>query len=86
MYFNKPVIASDCAPIQRILADTNSGLIYMHDNPEDLSQKIIKLATDPDLYESLSVNGRPAVMEKYNWTLDAEVLKNMYQSFSENGQ
>lgn len=86
MYFSKPVIASDCTPIQRILEDTNSGLIFIHDDPEDLAKKIIKLATDPDLYNSLSVNGKPAVMEKYNWPVDAEVLKGMYQLFNKNGQ
>lgn len=80
MYFGKPVISSNCTPIQRILEDTNSGLIYVHDKAADLARVIDKLASDSNLYRDLSLNGKPAVKAKYNWNVDAAELNGTYNS------
>ncbi len=45
MYLQKPVIASDCLPIKRIVEETGAGVIYPADNINYLSELLNKLGT-----------------------------------------
>jgi len=80
MYAGKPVIASDCIPIKRILEETGAGIIYPADNTDDLSELLDQL--DSVNYKEMAQKGRKAVTEKYNWNFDSKVLLNLYQDYS----
>lgn len=74
MYINKPIIASNCAPIERIINETNSGIIFKSGNADDLAQKIVQLAS-----KSVKVsNAKHWVEEKYCWNNDSKVLVKIY--------
>lgn len=79
MYLQKPVIASDCLPIKRIVEETGSGVIYPADNITYLSELLNKL--DTLNYSEMAARGKSAVMEKYNWNTDSAVLLNLYKEF-----
>ncbi|MFO7369520.1 MAG: glycosyltransferase family 4 protein [Bacteroidales bacterium] len=76
MYAKKPVIASDCLPIKRILEETGSGIVYEHNNTKQLAE----ILSDIHHYdcEKIGAKGEKAVKEKYNWTVDSSVLLNLY--------
>jgi len=76
MYAGKPVIASDCDPIRRIINESNSGYIYSSFEPENLAE-IFKKLKKADA-EILGANGIHWVQEKYNWENDSAVLKDLY--------
>ena len=77
MYAGKPVIASDCEPIKRIVNETKSGYIYPSDRPDELADLLTKLRDrDPG---TLGRNGREWVEKKYNWSGDSKVLIRLYQ-------
>jgi glycosyltransferase involved in cell wall biosynthesis len=77
MYAGKPVIASDCEPIKRIVNETKSGYIYPSDRPDELADLLIHLRDrDPG---TLGRNGREWVEKKYNWSGDSKVLISLYQ-------
>ncbi len=76
MYAGKPIIASNCKPIERIVNETKSGYIYMADQPGDMAKVLQQLKDDdPDSYVE---KGRKWVKEKYNWSVDNKVLLSIY--------
>ena len=85
MYAGKPVVASDCSPIKRIVEETNSGLIYPYDNPEKFAKCVEQLISQKDFYNACAVNGRKAVEDVYNWDKDSKVLCSVYNKEQKNG-
>ncbi len=74
MYINKPIIASNCAPIQRIVEETGSGVIFRSEDVQHLADIICKLAQG-----MLEINpAKHWVEQKYNWSIDSNVLKGCY--------
>ncbi len=85
MYAGKPVVASDCNPIKRIVEETRSGLIYPFDNPEKFTKCIEQLMAQKDLYNKCAENGKKAVEKIYNWEKDSIVLQSVYSKTHSNG-
>lgn len=73
MAASKAVLASDVIPMRRIVTDTQCGLIYRDDDPDDCCAQLKRLM-DPFLRERLGEEGERAVVGKYNWDVDAERL------------
>jgi len=67
MLLEKPVVATNCNPIKRILEDTNAGFVYSSNNHEELAECIIKLNEHPELRQQMGAAGKQAVLNKYNW-------------------
>ncbi|MEM9546094.1 MAG: glycosyltransferase family 4 protein [Bacteroidota bacterium] len=80
MVMNKVVIASDCAPIKRIIHETESGFIYRFDSPEECAQAIVD-AYNADR-EAIGRKGHTAVKNKYNWN---ETSKNLLKLYTVDG-
>ncbi len=76
MYLKIPVLASNCAPIERIVKECNSGLIYQFDNPKQFSEKALELIQGKN--NNYGESGYQAVVKKYNWTKEEEILKEKY--------
>jgi len=77
MLMKKPVIVSNCRPLERVIKETNAGLIFQAGNPKDLAEKIIRIYKNPDKYGE---NGYQAVLKKYNWEKEAEKLIELYRN------
>ena len=77
MFANKPIIASNCIPLERIVSETNSGIIFKSGSPGDLADKLLAL------YEKkiTLLPARRWVEEKYNWDVDAAKLVSIYRKF-----
>jgi len=79
MIFEKPVIASNCDPIKRILDETKAGIIYDSNNEIDLADKIIELQKDRELQLEMGNKGKEAVLKKYNWKNTSMKLLLLYK-------
>jgi len=77
MFAEKPIIASNCIPIERIINETKTGITYQYDLPEELATKLKDLISKNNLFELYS-NGRNAVLNKYNWEIEKIVLLKIY--------
>jgi glycosyltransferase involved in cell wall biosynthesis len=78
MYAGKPVLASNCTSVKRILEETKSGRWYEHNVPFDFSAKAIELARNTSERIQMGKNGRASVMKKYNWDRTVESLIKIY--------
>ena len=79
MYAGIPMLVSDCDPLVRIVNETHSGVEYSYDNPAELASLIKDFYADRNLLTQYIKQGRKAVEDKYNWTVDGRKLVNMYQ-------
>lgn len=80
MILEKPIVASNCNPIERIIKETNCGLIYESNNENDFAEKVIELYKDEQLQNEFGTNGKKAVEDKYNWNATSKNLIKMYQT------
>ena len=79
MYAQKPVVASDCAPIQRIIETQQCGIIYPWNDSEIFAQQILQLINSGEHIKIMGKNGYQAVNEQYLWQKDADRLLTIYR-------
>lgn len=73
MALSKPVVASDCRPIQRVIEETGCGVTFRSGDVGDLVLALRQILRDPNR-EQRGKNGRRAVEQKYNWEIDKNTL------------
>ena len=83
MFLKKPVLASNCIPIERIINEVKCGLIYKSNDSDDLAQKAIELFNHSEI-NKMGENGYNAVITKYNWSETSKNLIDLYSRISKN--
>jgi glycosyltransferase involved in cell wall biosynthesis len=82
MAFGLPVICSNFGTIDQIIRETGSGITVDPRSPEAISNALITLLTDKEIYNTCSMNGRLAVKNKYNWKTEETKLLDIYKRLS----
>ncbi len=82
MYFEMPVIVSDCPPQKKVVEQWNSGLVFEAENIEDMANKILKLKSSSD-YNQICLNAVNSVIKEYNWGRASKQLKKLYKQLDE---
>ena len=82
LYAGIPIVSSNCNPLERIVNETHSGICYQYDKPEELANIIEELYKNPEELNDYIHNGRQAVIEKYNWSVDGARLIELYRSIN----
>jgi glycosyltransferase involved in cell wall biosynthesis len=83
MYLEKPVIASDCISLKRIITETDAGFIYRNDSPDELASLLEKLKNNRKLLAEKAANGKRAVIENLNWNTDKQRLIMAYRNLEQ---
>ncbi|MBT8398877.1 MAG: glycosyltransferase family 4 protein [Rhodothermia bacterium] len=78
MYCAKPVVVSDCKPLERIVMQTESGLVFRGGDPASLAEAVIELANRTTIRSSMGTRGRDAVLQRFSWKVEAARLVQMY--------
>ena len=73
-----PVIASHFPMWRRIVEDYDCGLCVNPQDPQAIAAAMIMLATHPERARLMGMNGRSAVMAKFNWEQEQQVLLDVY--------
>ena len=74
------VIASNFPLWRSIVEESNCGLCVDPLKPEEISTALSYLANNRELATELGSNGRKAVLEKYNWSIEEAKLLDFYKS------
>jgi glycosyltransferase involved in cell wall biosynthesis len=69
MSYGLPVITSDAEPAARIVREECSGVVFRSGDAEDFA-RAVRALVDPAERMRLGLNGRSAVEERYNWSVD----------------
>jgi glycosyltransferase involved in cell wall biosynthesis len=70
----RPVLATQCLTLREIVETSGCGLIYTDRDPESLATAVLESLGDGARVR-MGDAGRRAVEETYNWSHDAQVLK-----------
>ena len=79
MLFEKPVIATDCLPLERIIQECKCGIVVKSGDPASFAEAMMALYNNPKLSEEMGRNGKRAVISKYNWEKSGQVLLKIYE-------
>jgi glycosyltransferase involved in cell wall biosynthesis len=71
MLLGKPVLATDMAPVRRVLEEVDCGMVYR--SQEEGVEALLGLR-DETLRRRLGQNGRRAVLDRYRWDHDGATL------------
>jgi glycosyltransferase involved in cell wall biosynthesis len=75
-----PVIVPDFATeVSRIVGEAGCGLMVNTGEPRQIADALRTLARDPGRRNSMGALGRAAVLERYNWEVEAGTLIKCYQ-------
>ena len=81
-YANKPIITSNCRPLERLVEEMEVGVSYEHDSVDDFVKSFLKLK-ESLIPNNIGGNGRKYIIEKYNWEKTVDPLIQMYRSMQE---
>jgi glycosyltransferase involved in cell wall biosynthesis len=79
MYAGIPILASDCAPLKRIIEETGTGVCFRSQDPDSFAESLTRLLSDKQLLQKIPDNGKRWVGQKYNWENDARILCEIYR-------
>jgi len=80
MYYELPILGTNCTSVKKLVEQENCGIIYESDNTETFIESVKKLYTDSELRKNLGSNGKKAVLEKYSWEITTGDMVEMYNS------
>lgn len=78
MYFGKPVVTSNCTSIERIVTESQCGLIYEDKNTFQLANQLKHLIGNPIEGIEYGTNGRATVISRFNWEMTVLSLHEAY--------
>ncbi len=86
MLMGKPVVVSNCQPLERIVKNTGCGIVFNSGNSKELANSILLLYNNPELREEYGISGREAVYSRYNWELESKKLTSLYNSLRDKSE
>lgn len=80
MAMGLPVILSDFSYAREELNSYNFAILVDPENVDEIAEAISYLLQNPDIAKEMGENGRLAVKEKYNWSIEEQKLIALYNS------
>ena len=78
MYYQLPIVATNCNSIKRIVETEHCGIVYESENVKQFEKSILTLYNNTKLRKTFGKNGYSAVLEKYNWKIATKEMLTMY--------
>jgi glycosyltransferase involved in cell wall biosynthesis len=73
------VVATPTGGTTEILTDGENGLLVVPGDAEDLAQKIVRLAADPELRRRLALAGQQTVVQRFTRTKMMDEIESYLQ-------
>ena len=83
MAMEKLVIASNVAALEEIVSDGETGLLFEKDNPESLTEVLLRSIQDSQLRQDLGKKARQWVIENRDWKILSQKVTQLYDSLIE---
>ncbi len=78
MAMKLPLLVSDCPPQERVVKESDCGLVYKADDELDLAEKLKQLMSDPEKRSFFGHNGYEAISDAYHWDAVSQPLIHLY--------
>lgn len=80
MSLGKPVIGTNIAGIPEQIDNNKTGILVKSQNPEELKQAILRLASDPSLVQQFSMEAKNKFNNFYEKSISIQKYHNLYKS------
>ncbi len=80
MALGLPIIASDFPAWHEVLDEANCAVYVDPLNVNDIAEKMISLANNPEMIKEMGERGKKMVFEKYNWVIVEKRLLDLYHT------
>ena len=80
MNYGIPVISCEYGEVGRVIQEEKAGILADSADCNDISYKICELLRDKEKRNELGRNGRQAVIERYNWSVEETKLLEVYDN------
>ena len=80
-----PLIASNFSLWREIIEDNDCGLCVDPLNPAEIAEAIDFLVDNPERSQQMGENGKHAVYERYNWSIEEKKLVDLYNDLVNKG-
>jgi glycosyltransferase involved in cell wall biosynthesis len=84
MLLERPVVVSDCHELKRVVEGSGAGLVFTSGDPADFAAKVTALA-DAGTRSQMGARGKQAVLEEYNFAMDAKRMTDLYSRLTAKG-
>ena len=74
-----PVVAADIPGVNSVMDIGKSGLLVPKQNPDAISEAVIKILSNPELIISMGARGRQLVETKYDWPIISKEVEAVYR-------
>lgn len=74
-----PIVASNFELYKQIINDAQCGLCVNPLAPFEIAKAVNELLADDNKLKQMSINGKRAVAQKYNWKIEEQKLLNLYK-------
>ena len=78
MYYELPIVSTNCTSLQTLIDKEKCGLIYESENIEQFVDKVFYLYQNKKEAKKMGEVGKKAVIQKYNWDITASGMIKMY--------
>jgi glycosyltransferase involved in cell wall biosynthesis len=79
MMLGKPVVVARGTNMDRVVEETNCGLVVEYGQTDALEASLKRLADDSALRQRLGINARQTYVDRYSWQIMKERLLALYQ-------
>jgi glycosyltransferase involved in cell wall biosynthesis len=66
MAIGKPVIASNIGGVSEIIEDGITGMLIEPNHPEQITDRIIRLFSDQEMYDTIAQKAKEVVTERFS--------------------
>jgi glycosyltransferase involved in cell wall biosynthesis len=80
MAYGRPVLVSDCAPLARIVKETDAGAVFTAGDADSFAEAVLAFASDPARLEAASAAGRIAARTMWSIEADSAGLLELYRT------
>lgn len=81
MTCGRPVLVSNCDPLERVVNEAQSGLVFKAGSPKDFSDKVLEIYNNREISTYFGSNGYKYVHQKGNaWENEALKLREIYRT------
>ncbi len=82
MMLGKPVIVAENTNMDRVIRETNAGIVVRYGDLENLENTLSALCENPDLGSKLGASGRMTYENQYSWLKMEQKIIDLYQEVS----
>ena len=75
-----PVVTSNFPLWRELVEKNNCGICVDQTNPKEIAKAINYLLDNPEIGQEMGLNGRNAVLSKYNWEHELAKLDDLYKA------